>query len=86
MEENESAGTPTVLFDCVHNAGRSQMAAAWLEQPAGGRVRVLSGGSAPAAGVNPAAVAVMAEAGIDIAGRGSRTAGPTPASARPTWW
>jgi len=60
---------PTVLFLCVHNAGRSQMAAAWLEQPAGGRVRVLSGGSAPAAEVNPAAVAVMAEAGIDIAGR-----------------
>jgi arsenate reductase (thioredoxin) len=60
---------PTVLFVCVHNAGRSQMAAAWLEHLAGGRVRVLSGGSAPAAEVNPAAVAVMAEAGIDISGR-----------------
>jgi protein-tyrosine-phosphatase len=60
---------PTVLFVCVHNAGRSQMAAAWLEHLAGGRVRVLSGGSIPAAEVNPAAVAAMAEAGIDISAR-----------------
>lgn len=61
--------TPTVLFVCVHNAGRSQMAAAWLEHLADGRVRVLSGGSTPAAEVNPAAVAAMAEAGIDISAR-----------------
>lgn len=60
---------PTVLFACVHNAGRSQMAAAWLEHLAGGRVRVLSGGSSPADQVNPAAAAAMAEVGIDISGR-----------------
>ena len=60
---------PTVLFVCVHNAGRSQMAAAWLEHLAGGRVRVLSGGSIPAAEVNPAAVAAMAESGLDISAR-----------------
>jgi len=60
---------PTVLFVCVHNAGRSQMAAAWLEHLAGGRVRVLSGGSEPAEVVNPAAVAAMAEVGIDISAR-----------------
>jgi len=60
---------PTVLFVCVHNAGRSPMAAAWLEHLAGGRVRVLSGGSEPAAVLNPAAVAVMAEVGIDLSAR-----------------
>jgi arsenate reductase len=60
---------PTVLFVCVHNAGRSQMAAAWLEHFAAGRVRVLSGGSLPAAEVNPAAVAAMTEVGIDISAR-----------------
>jgi len=60
---------PTVLFVCVHNAGRSQMAAAWLEHLAGDRVRVLSGGSLPADEVNPAAVAAMAEVGLDIAAR-----------------
>jgi protein-tyrosine-phosphatase len=63
------AGLPTVLFVCVHNAGRSQMAAAWLEHLAGGRVRVLSGGSEPAKAVNRAAVAAMAEVGIDISAR-----------------
>ncbi|MGW6820268.1 arsenate reductase ArsC [Streptomyces sp. NPDC055005] len=57
---------PSVLFVCVHNAGRSQMAAAWLTHLAGDRVEVRSAGSAPAAVVNPAAVAAMAEAGIDI--------------------
>ncbi|MEU5161102.1 arsenate reductase ArsC [Streptomyces sp. NPDC020875] len=57
---------PSVLFVCVHNAGRSQMAAAWLAHLARGRVEVRSAGSAPAAEVNPAAVAAMAEAGIDI--------------------
>ena len=59
--------TPTVLFLCVHNAGRSQMAAGWLRQLAGDRVRVLSGGSEPAEQVNPSAVEAMREVGIDIA-------------------
>ena len=60
---------PTVLFLCVHNAGRSQMAAGWMQHLAGDRIRVLSGGSEPAGQVNPAAVAVMQEVGIDITGR-----------------
>jgi arsenate reductase len=59
--------TPSVLFVCVHNASRSQLAAAWLTHLAGDRVEVRSAGSAPAAAVNPAAVAAMAEVGIDIA-------------------
>ncbi|MFJ5260559.1 arsenate reductase ArsC [Streptomyces sp. NPDC088387] len=58
---------PSVLFVCVHNAGRSQMAAAFLTHLAGDRVEVRSAGSAPAATVNPAVVEAMAEAGIDIA-------------------
>ena len=58
---------PTVLFVCVHNAGRSQMAAGWLQHLAGDRVHVYSGGSEPASEVNPAAVAAMADVGIDIA-------------------
>ena len=57
---------PTVMFACVHNAGRSQMAAAWLRHLAGDRVRVLSGGSEPADRVNPAVVEAMAEIGIDL--------------------
>ncbi|BBC95188.1 MULTISPECIES: arsenate reductase ArsC [Streptomyces] len=57
---------PSVLFVCVHNAGRSQMAAAFLTHLAGDHVQVRSAGSAPAATVNPAVVAAMAEAGIDI--------------------
>jgi arsenate reductase (thioredoxin) len=61
--------TPTVLFLCVHNAGRSQMAAGWLRHLAGDRIQVLSGGSEPADQVNPAAVAVMDEVGIDITHR-----------------
>jgi arsenate reductase len=60
---------PVVLFACVHNAGRSQMAAGWLEHLAAGRVRVLSGGSSPGNEVNAAAVRAMAEVGIDISGR-----------------
>jgi arsenate reductase len=60
--------TPTVLFVCVHNAGRSQMAAGYMRQLSGGRVRVLSGGSEPGASLNAVAVAAMAEEGIDIAG------------------
>jgi arsenate reductase len=62
------SGNPTVLFVCVHNAGRSQMAAGWLTHLAGDRVEVLSAGSAPADTINPVAVAAMAEVGIDIAG------------------
>ncbi|WP_436701777.1 arsenate reductase ArsC [Nocardioides sp. BYT-33-1] len=61
------ATRPTVLFVCVHNAGRSQMAAGYLQHLAGGRVEVLSAGSQPADQVNPIAVAAMAEEGIDIA-------------------
>jgi protein-tyrosine-phosphatase len=58
---------PTVLFVCVHNAGRSQMAAGFLSHLAGDRVAVLSAGSQPADQVNPVAVQAMAEEGIDIA-------------------
>ena len=58
---------PTVLFVCVHNAGRSQMAAAFLSHLSAGEVEVRSAGSAPADQVNPAAVQAMAEVGIDIA-------------------
>jgi arsenate reductase len=58
---------PTVLFLCVHNAGRSQMAMGWFNHLAGGRAVALSGGSEPGPSVNPAAVAAMAEVGIDIA-------------------
>ncbi|GAA6527882.1 arsenate reductase ArsC [Intrasporangium sp. DVR] len=57
---------PSVLFVCVHNAGRSQMAAAYLEHLSAGAVEVRSAGSAPADQVNPSAVAAMAEEGIDI--------------------
>ena len=57
---------PSVLFVCIHNAGRSQMAAAYLHHLSGGAVEVRSAGSAPADRVNPSAVAAMAEHGIDI--------------------
>lgn len=57
---------PSVLFVCVHNAGRSQMAAGWLRHLAGNTVEVRSAGSAPAETINPAAVAAMREVGIDI--------------------
>ncbi|MDO7867886.1 arsenate reductase ArsC [Nocardioides jiangxiensis] len=57
---------PTVLFVCVHNAGRSQMAAGFLQHLAGDRIDVLSAGSAPKDEINPVAVQAMAEAGIDI--------------------
>lgn len=59
---------PTVLFVCVHNAGRSQMAAGYLQHLAGDRVDVLSAGSEPKEHINPVAIEVMAEEGIDIAG------------------
>jgi arsenate reductase len=58
--------SPRVLFLCVHNAGRSRMAAGWLRHLAGDRVVVWSGGSEPASEINPAAIAAMAEVGIDI--------------------
>ena len=57
---------PSVLFVCVHNAGRSQMAVAWLQSLSGGAVEVRSAGSAPADEVNPAAVSAMLEEGIDM--------------------
>ena len=58
---------PTVLFVCVLNAGRSQMAAGYMQHLSGGKVRVLSAGSAPKDSINPIAVEAMAEEGIDIA-------------------
>ncbi|MGN9789271.1 arsenate reductase ArsC [Nonomuraea sp. ZG12] len=60
---------PSVLFVCVHNAGRSQMAAGWLTHLAGDRIEVRSAGSAPADRINPVAVEAMREVGIDITGR-----------------
>jgi len=62
-----AATMPTVLFVCVHNAGRSQMAAGYLQHLAGNRIQVLSAGSEPADQINPVAVAAMLEEGIDIA-------------------
>src|SRR3978361_1368478 len=62
-----SAEHPTVLFVCVHNAGRSQMAAGFTRELSDGSVTVLSAGSEPADGLNPIAVQAMAEVGIDIA-------------------
>jgi len=59
--------SPSVLFVCVHNAGRSQMAAGYMRHLSQGKVEVLSAGSAPKDSINPQAVAVMAEEGIDIA-------------------
>ncbi len=63
-----TAARPTVLFVCVHNAGRSQMAAGFLASLSAGTIDVLSAGSMPADQINPVAVEVMAEVGIDIAG------------------
>src|SRR5215471_13788973 len=57
---------PTVLFVCVHNAGRSQMAQGWLRHLAGDRIEVRSAGSEPADQINPAAIEAMREVGIDI--------------------
>ncbi|QYF73653.1 arsenate reductase ArsC [Cryobacterium sp. PAMC25264] len=61
------AAKPTVLFVCVHNAGRSQMAAGYLAALSNGQVEVLSAGSEPKEQINPVAIAAMAEDGIDIA-------------------
>ncbi len=62
------SNAPTVLFVCVHNAGRSQMAAGYLKHLAGDRVEILSAGSIPADSINPMAIAAMLEEGIDISG------------------
>lgn len=67
---------PSVLFVCVHNAGRSQMAAGWLRHLAGDSVEVRSAGSAPADRINPAAVEAMREVGIDITGQSPRILTP----------
>jgi protein-tyrosine-phosphatase len=64
--EADAAATPAVLFLCVHNAGRSQMAAGWLRHLAGDAVEVFSGGSEPADESNAAAVEAMGEVGVDI--------------------
>ncbi|MGA7204498.1 MAG: arsenate reductase ArsC [Specibacter sp.] len=66
MNTTETTKKPSVLFVCVHNAGRSQMAAAYLTTLSNGAIEVRSAGSAPAESVNPAAVAAMAEEGIDM--------------------
>jgi arsenate reductase (thioredoxin) len=65
--ENRMSDKPSVLFVCVHNAGRSQMAAGYLTHLAGGAIEVRSAGSEPADTINPVAVQAMAEEGIDIA-------------------
>jgi arsenate reductase len=68
IEGHDHDRLPIVLFLCVHNAGRSQMALGWFNHLAGGRAIAWSGGSEPASEVNPAAVQAMAEVGIDIVG------------------
>jgi protein-tyrosine-phosphatase len=68
VEGRHDDGVPIVLFLCVHNAGRSQMALGWFNHLAGDRALAWSGGSEPASEVNPAAVEAMAEVGIDIMG------------------
>jgi arsenate reductase (thioredoxin) len=68
----DAARKPAVLFVCIHNAGRSQMAAGWVRHLAGDRVRVRSAGSEPAEQINPLAVQAMAEVGIDITGNTPR--------------
>jgi protein-tyrosine-phosphatase len=73
---------PGVLFLCVHNAGRSQMAAALLDRYAGGRVVTRSAGTAPADEINPTVVQAMAEIGIDLAARGATPKGLTEAAVR----
>ena len=66
VEGRGDDGLPIVLFLCVHNAGRSQMALGWFDHLADGKALAWSGGSEPGSGINPAAVAAMAEVGIDI--------------------
>ena len=71
MPEPETDGRPEVLFVCIHNAGRSQMAAALLAHHAGDRVVVRSAGSAPADDINPAVIEAMAEIDIDLRAAGA---------------
>ncbi len=66
VEGKMSSSVPLIVFLCVHNAGRSQMAAAWAKSLGGDRLEVFSGGSDPASEVNPAAIAAMREVGIDV--------------------
>jgi protein-tyrosine-phosphatase len=66
VDGNSDDGLPVVLFLCVHNAGRSQMALGWFNHLAEGRAKAWSGGSEPGEEVNPSAVLAMAEVGIDI--------------------
>lgn len=68
----------SVLFVCVHNAGRSQMAAGFLRALAGDRVQVLSAGTEPKDQINPSAIEAMAEVGIDIANNSPRCSRPRP--------
>jgi protein-tyrosine-phosphatase len=68
VEGTADDGMPIVLFLCVHNAGRSQMALGWFQRLAAGRATAWSGGSEPGTEVNPAAIEAMAEVGIDITG------------------
>ena len=67
IEGKADTGMPSIVFLCVHNAGRSQMAAGWATKLGGDRIEVFSGGSDPASEVNPSAIEAMAEVGIDIA-------------------
>ncbi|MDQ3531171.1 MAG: arsenate reductase ArsC [Actinomycetota bacterium] len=67
VEGKVTSQVPGVVFLCTHNAGRSQMAAGWLQQLAGDRIEVFSGGSDPASEINPSAIQAMGEVGIDIA-------------------
>lgn len=76
MSDHPAPPRPAVLFLCVHNAGRSQMAAGWLRHLAGDRVDVLSAGTAPADHVNPVAVQAMAEEGIDLEAAAPRVLDP----------
>jgi arsenate reductase (thioredoxin) len=69
-------GKPSVMFVCVHNAGRSQMAAALMTHLAGDRIEVRSGGTEPADRINPAVVAAMAELGIDITAQVPKVVAP----------
>ncbi|MGB8384389.1 MAG: arsenate reductase ArsC [Dermatophilaceae bacterium] len=66
MTSQSTPGMPSVLFVCVHNAGRSQMAAGYTQRLSGGKVEVRSAGSAPAESINPAVAEAMLEDGIDI--------------------
>lgn len=68
LESDATTLNPSILFLCVHNAGRSQMAAGWAKKLGGNRIDVFSGGSEPADQVNQAAVAAMAEVGVNISG------------------